>query len=165
MGGSSSADRASDQAARKQAEIAQQLFTQTDPLRRGMIDRSQQFLTNGVDNSPTFSAYKAAAEPQYASARESIIADTPMGGGLTAALAELQTGKARDLTEARGAIHESELARALTLGTGTVGTSMAGFGNSAAIQAQRAQAKAERDTGVYMALGEATGALLGGGKS
>lgn len=157
-----SADRAAGEAASRQAQIAEQLFNQTDPLRRGLVGRSQQYLTGGIDNSPQFSAFKAAAEPQYANAREQIIEDAPAGGPLTAQLAELQMSKARDLTQARGAIDEQELTRALTLGTGLVPTSVGGLGNSAAINAQRAQSRAQQESAVYMAIGEGLGAFMGG---
>lgn len=157
-----SADRSAGEAAAKQAQIAEQLFNQSAPLRQGLTARSMDYLQNGVDNSPTFSAFKAAAEPQYANARNQIIEDTPAGGPLTAALAQLQMGKARDLTQARGAIDESELSRALTLGTGLVPTSVGGLGNSAAINAQRAQTKSAQESSVYMAIGEGLGAFMGG---
>lgn len=164
MGGGGSQDRAADEMARQQQRIAQQLFTESQPLRTGLIQRSQDYLTNGIDNSATFSAYKAAAEPQYAGARDQIIADTPTGGALTAALAGLQTGRARDLTQARGSIDQSELARAMVLGNGNVNPAVAAQGNAAGIQAQRAEADAQRDAAKYAAIGEAAGAMLGGGK-
>ena len=69
-----------------QAQLAQKLFQQTDPLRTGLIDRSQNFLENGVGFSPQYAAYKSALEPQYMQAKDAIIGSTPAGGSSRAAL-------------------------------------------------------------------------------
>lgn len=155
-------DRAAEQMAQKQAALAGSLFDESDPLRKALIARSSTYLNGGVDASPQFMAFKAAAEPQFNAARDSIIADTPAGGPLTSALTNLNANKARTLTQAQGGIDESELARALALGTGTVPTAVAGVGNAAGIEAQRAQTSAAQTAALYSALGEAVGGMAGG---
>lgn len=157
LGGGSAGSPAAD----LQAQIAEQLFQQTDPLRTSLIDRSQSYLTNGVDSSPQFSAFKASAEPQFATAKNNVIANTPAGGALVSALTQLEADRARTLTQARGAIDESELARAMTLATGTTGTSVGALGTAASIQAAQAQAEADREAGILGALGTGAGAYLG----
>ena len=152
----------SSPAADLQARIASQLFNQTDPLRQGLIGRSTDFINGGgIDNSPTYSALKAQAEPLYNQARENIISSTPAGGGLTAALAGLEGDRARALTEARGTVNESELARAMALATGSTGATMSGLGSAGSIQAALAEAQANRESGMLGALGTGVGAYLG----
>lgn len=162
-GGGGGASDATD----AQQRIALQLLGESDPLRQALIQRSGQAIMGGSGNSPQFAAYKAALEPQYASARDQIIADSPTGGGLTAALANLDTSRAHDLTAAQGSINESELARAMTLATGQTGQAMTSLGNAGQVQAAAAQANAEREAGLYSAIGTGLGAYFGsnhGGK-
>jgi hypothetical protein len=144
-----------------QSELAQRLLMQTDPLRTALIDRSAAYLGGGIDNSAQFNAFKASAEPQFAQARENIIADTPAGGQLTAALTQLQGGRAQALAQARGAIDEQELARAMTLGTGMTGQALGTLGNAANVQAMIAQSEADREAGMLGALGAGAGAYFG----
>ena len=144
-----------------QSQLAMELINQTDPLRRALIERSGAFLGGGIDNSAQFSAFKAAAEPQFAQARESVIANTPTGGGLTSALTQLEGQRARTLTEAQGGIEQQELARAMQLGTGMTGPALSTLGNAANVQAMIAQSEADREAGMLGALGAGAGAYFG----
>lgn len=144
-----------------QAQIAQQMFAQTDPLRRGLLARSGQFLNGGIDSSAQFGAFKSGAEPQYAAARNNIIANTAPGGQLTAALTQLEGNRAQGLSQARGAVEESELARAMTLATGTTGQALGTLGSAANTQAMVAQSEADREAGMLGALGAGAGAYFG----
>lgn len=160
MGGSSGGGGGS-QAADTQARLAEQLFAETDPLRQQLIGRSQQFLGGGLDNSAQFNAFRATADPQFANARDSIIANTAEGGGLTAALANLDLNQARTLTQAQGDIENQELGRAFSLATGQTGQAIGGLGQAGGIQAAQAQAEAAREAGIFSAIGTGAGALLG----
>jgi hypothetical protein len=149
-------------------QLAARLMEQSDPLRQMLMDRSAGYLQNGVGSSPQFSAFKAAAEPQFAQARQNIIGDSAPGGGLTSALAGLQANKARMLTEARGGIDQQELGLAERLATGGTGQAVSGLGaagnlsnQSAAIQAQIKQADSAQDAAVLSALGQGAGAYFG----
>ena len=147
-----------------QEGIAGQIFSETTPLRQGLIQRSADYLGGGIDSSPQFSAFKSAAEPQFAAARQQIISDTPAGGALTSALTDLESNRARALTEGRGAIDEQELARAFSLATGSDASVMGAFGQSAAIRAQQEQAKAAEKNSIYQLIGSGAGAYLGSKK-
>jgi hypothetical protein len=148
-----------------QSQLAQQLFSQTDPIRQSLIGRSQDYLTNGIGASPQFDAFKANEEAMYNQARDNIISDTPAGGALTSALVNLEGNRARDLTQARGAIDSEELARAMTIGTGTTGQALGALGQAGGIQAQIAAANAarnaEKDAAIYSAIGTGVGGYLG----
>src|SRR5690606_1501115 len=153
----------SNAAADAQAMIAQQLFEETSPVRTSLIDASTDFLEGGGPglSSPIFGALRSNIEDQFGVARDQIIADTPQGGALIAALAELDANRANALTQARGQATESELARAMTLATGSTGQAVSGLGQAGAIQAQIAQANADRQAGLFGALGTGLGAYLG----
>ena len=147
-----------------QAQLAEQLFEQTDPLRQNLIGRSQNFLAGDLDvtQSPIYGALKSGVEDQYSVARDSVIGNTPTGGGLTAALAWLEGNRADALARGTGQIAESELGRALTLGTGTTGQSLGALGNSGALQAMNLQGAQNREAAIFSALGSGAGAYLGG---
>jgi hypothetical protein len=147
-----------------QAQIAQQLVTQTDPLRKMLIDRSTDFLGGNLDvaNTPMFSALKQQTESQYGNARNNIIADTPVGGPLIRALTDLNARRADTLGQGAGAVAESELGRAMGLATGSTAQGMSGLGQAAQTQAALAQNSAMREAGLFSALGTGVGAWLGG---
>ena len=94
-----------------QQRIAEELFSQTDPLRRGVIDRSESFVSNPNDvfNLPGYAAVKDTTESQYGRARDSVIANTPEGGALTSALGDLERNRASDLVQGTARLNDSEL--------------------------------------------------------
>jgi hypothetical protein len=145
-----------------QAAIAADLYRTTSPLRQGLIDRSSQFLAGGLDSSPTMQAYKSGIEQQYGGARENIIGATPSGGALTAALANLESARAHDLAQARGAVEQSELGLANMLATGATGQSLQAYGSASAVQAQRDAANKAREAAMMQSLGMGIGGWLGG---
>jgi len=146
-----------------QQRIAEELFSQTDPLRRGMIGRSTNFIRdpNDVFNLPGYAAVKDTTESQYGRARDSIIANTPEGGALTSALVDLERNRASDLVRGTAQLNDAELARAMTLATGTTGQSLAGLGSAGAIQAQREASDTAGKTGMASALATGAGAYFG----
>lgn len=163
MGKENDANQAAGQAAQAQTRLAQQLVGETSPLRRSLINDANQFMVGGRDvtSLPEFGAAKSVMEPQFANARESIIASTPEGGGLTSALAELEGSRARSLTEITGALAGSEVDRATQLATFGTAQGSSGLGSAAAIQAQRAAAEAQSNAGKSGGLGSALGGGLG----
>lgn len=164
VGGAASGKKASkgNSASKTQAQIASQLFQQTDPLRRGLIARSGQFLTGGdVRETPAYGALKHAADSGFNNAKDNIIARTAPGGALTGALTNLEGQRAGALTQGAGALYGDEVSRAMTLATGTTGQSLNSLGQAGAIQAQMAAASAEQNAGKMSALGTGAGAYMG----
>lgn len=145
-------------------QIANNLFQQTDPLRRGLIDQSQNFLSGGMDPTatPEFAAIRSYADQQAKQAKDSILETLPSGGTLLDKLADVDIGKARTLTDASAGIYGDNLSRALTLATG--GTQSAISSRAAADQliAAREQADADRDAAAKGGAGAAVGGALGG---
>lgn len=159
MGKSSSADRAAGQAAQEQTRLARELVGETSPLRRTLINDALGFATGGrdVSNLPEFAAAKSAGEAQFSRARDAIIANTPEGGALSQALAELESNRARGFTELSGALSENEVNRGVQLATFGAAQGSQGLGSAAFTQAQRASAEAQQNA----AKGQATGRLAG----
>lgn len=143
--------------------IARELFGQTDPLRRGLIGRSEQFLEGGLDPtaSPLFAPLKQATEQQFDLARERTLSSLPQGGALQSALGDIETGRAQTLTQGIGDISQGELSRALTLATGAPPQAIAGLSGAGGIQAQIAQANATQNAAVKEGLGRGVGAIAG----
>ena len=175
MGKSSGADRSAEAAAKAQSDLAQQLLGETGPLRRQLIGDAGGFLTGGRDVTglPEFAALKGANEAQFGVARDAIIANTPEGGALTAALAGLEGDRAANQTNFTGALASDEVNRALglaTFGTSAGAGSLASAGQlqgmRAGIESQDNAAKkgfasAERDRQNAMAQ-EMAGSFMGG---
>lgn len=159
MGGKNQSEPQSSQIL---ADIGKQLFNETDPLRTGLIDRSQSFLDNGLQG-PQFDVLKNAVESQYANAKNNIIGSTPAGGALTSQIANLEQGKANTLTQGIGDLYNQETNRAMSLATGAplqggIG-SLSGAGN---IQAQIAMANANQNASAKTGIGFGLGSYLGG---
>lgn len=150
-------------AANAQARIAQQLINQTDPLRRNLIGRSQNFLEGNLDvtATPMFRDLKGGVETSFNNARTGIIGDVAPGGALTQALVDLEDRKARTLTGGIGQIAGNEQANAMSLATGQANTGLAGLGQAGQIQAAALQADAQRDAGIFGGLGAGAGAFAG----
>src|SRR5687767_1269225 len=106
-----------------QARLAQQLFQQTDHLRTSLINRSENFLNSpgGAMETPSFLAFKEATDRQFGQAQDNIIAQTASGGALTDALANLEGNRASALSQGAGQAFDTDLARAMTLATGSTG--------------------------------------------
>jgi hypothetical protein len=162
-GGKKGGGEASNPAADEQMRIARDLFNQTDPLRQSLIGRSENFMTGGGDvmNTPSYLAYKQSADQLFNRSKDNAIARTPRGGGLTAALTNLEGQRAGTLTQGAGAIYGDELSRAMSLGTGASGQALNSLGQAGAIQAQMAAANSQEKAGKYGALGTGIGAYMG----
>ncbi len=167
MGKEDEANRAAGQAATAQTRLAQQLIGETAPLRGGLIDDATGFLSGNRDvtSLPEFAAFKESAEGGFNRAKENIIANTPEGGGLTAALTQLEGNRAGTQAGFTGALASDEITRALQLATfgtaqGSKGLSSAGF-----LQANRAASEAQQNAAKSEGAGEFAGqavAALGG---
>jgi len=150
-----------------QAQLAQQLFAETDPLRRALIGQADQFVGGDrtFDGSPTSRAFKETAEAQFVRARENIIGATPRGGALTSALSGLESDRASALAGGQAQFSErfgeQEIARAMTLATGSTGQALGGLGQAGFAQAGAAQAAATQSAGKAGALGTGAGAFAG----
>ena len=161
MGKSSQADRAAGQAQLEQSELARQLFRQSDPTRRELFRQSEDFLSGDFDvsASPVFGAGKQTIEDQFGRAREGVIAGTPEGGQLTAALAELEGDRAGSLTQFTGQLAESEKNLAAQLATGGTAGGGAILGSAGQLAQSRAAAEAAENAGKSSGSGQAAGAI------
>ena len=162
-GGSST--NASNPAADTLARISEDLFNQTDPLRQQLLGQSEDFVSGGSDVTqlPSFGASKDILESQFGRAQESIIANTPEGGGLTSALAGLEGDRASGLASIQAQAGEAERNRAAGLATGGAVQGQTGLGQAGGIQSQLALAQAQENAGKAGGigqLGQASGTVL-----
>lgn len=163
MGKEDEANRAAGQAATAQTQLAQQLVSETTPLRQNLISDAAGFVSGGRDvtSLPEFAAFKGSAETGFNRARENIIANTPEGGGLTAALAGLEADRAGNQAGFTGALASDEVNRALQLATFGAATGSQGLSSAGFIQAQRAGAEGQANAGKAGGLGTAAGFGIG----
>jgi hypothetical protein len=146
-----------------QAQMAQQLFKQTDPIRKSLFSRSEDFLSGGADvtATPAYGALKLSSDQNFNQAKDNIIARTASGGGLTDALTDLEGARAGAMTQGAGALYGDELSRAIALGTGVTSQSLNSLGQAGYAQSQMAAAAAQQNAGKAGALGQGVGAWLG----
>jgi len=144
MGKEDEPTNSAGQAAKAETKLAQQLVGETTPLRQNLISDAGQFVSGDRDVTglPEFAAFKNSAESQFSRAKDSIIANTPEGGGLTAALTQLEGNRAGNQASFTGALAGDEVTRALQLATFGAAQGTQGLGNAGAVQASRAGSQA-----------------------
>ena len=135
------------------ANIAQQLYQQTQPMRSDIIGRGEEFLAGGFDPStmPTWDVGKRGIEDQYGMARENIIANMPAGGQLYDQLAQTEVNRANALGDLGAGIAQDEYNKIYGLATGTPQQSMTTLAN---VGASQANMQAQQYAGKMGALGD-----------
>jgi len=84
------------------AQLAQEYWSETDPLRQSLFSQYSDFLggkpvSEMAAYAPTYAAAKTGLEDQYALAKQNVMGSTPAGGALTSALANVEAGRASDV--------------------------------------------------------------------
>lgn len=154
-------NKAANEAIRSQTDLAERIVDQTDPLREQLVGQSGDFLSGDFDVSslPQYGSAKNAVESQYGRAQDSIIANTPEGGGLTDAIVDLESARAGSLVDVQGQLSEAETNRALQLGTFGAAQGSSGFGQAGSTAAQLALAESQQNAGKSAGLGSAAGRI------
>ena len=161
MGKPNERNKSVDAAVQAQTDLAERIVSQSDPLREQLFGQSGDFLSGNFDvtGTPQFAAGKDVQEQQFQRARENVIAGTPEGGGLTAALTNLEGARASGLTSLTGQLAEAEQNRALQLGTFGAAQGAQGLASAGSTQAQLAAAESQANAGKAGGLGSAAGAI------
>jgi uncharacterized membrane protein YgcG len=144
----------------------------TQPIRNRLYNRSRKFLKGGMDvtGTPAYSSIRAMANQQSDQAKDNILEAMPNGGVLLDKLADVDIDKARTLTSASSDIYNSELDRAMFLGTGPgFQSSLQGIGGLAQMETARDQANHAAEVQIKgdasNAAGQAAGSYFSGGGS
>lgn len=161
------------------AQIAQQTYKETTPIREDLLSQMTNFLQGGFDpsKSPTFAPLyanaRAGVESQYNAAKDSVLGNTPRGGAQISALTGLASDRAGNLSNAQNTIFSNIfndiLQKTYGVAFNAPQQSMAGLGQAgssygnrygAANQAYSAQQKNWMDLGMNM--GQGVGSMFGG---
>ncbi len=161
------------------AQIAQKTYEESTPIRTDLLAQMSNFLSGGFDPmksplySPMYANARAGAESQYGRAKDAILANTPRGGGQTAALAGVESDRAGNLSNMQNAIYSNLfndiLQKTYGVAFNAPQQSMAGLGSAgnsyasrygAANQAYSAQQKNWFDLG--SSIGGSMGSMAGG---
>lgn len=134
-------------AALLQAQLAEQLFEQTDPVRTALLGRASDFLDGGLDvtASPAYEFLQGQTATNFNRAKDNLIARTAPGGALVDALSDLEGQRAMTLSSGAAGLFDQELNRAMALGTGITGTSLGSLGMAGQTQANLAAMNAQAD--------------------
>ena len=119
------------------AKIAEKLYKQTNPMRKGIIGRGEEFMAGGFDPTqmPMWDIGKAGIESQYGTARQNILSNMPAGGGLNEAMMQTDLSRANQLSGLGANIAQDEYNKLYGLATGTPQQSMSTLANVGASQA------------------------------
>jgi len=151
-------DKGGSDAGKDAAKIAKKLYKQTNPARQMILNQGTNFLQGGYDpaTSPVWDPTKDVMEGQYQNARENLIATMPTGGMLSGELADLERGRAMDLSQLASNIAMDEYNKIYGAAMGAPQTSLGGLSSIAGSQAA---AQAQETAGKYGALGDIGGGL------
>lgn len=130
------------------ADIANKTYAETDPLRQEFLRQMGDFTSGGYDPTkmsiftPLYNTARAGPEAQYRGAMDSILANTPRGGGQTAAITSAELTRAKDVGSIPAMITSDLLTDMLNKAYGaafnTPQQSMAGLGSIAQSYGSRA---------------------------
>ena len=156
------------------SKIAEQLYSQTQPL-RGRLIRQMGNITSGQTTpqqtalfKPIFSQAKQGIEDQYGVAREDILSTLPRGGTQQKGLTDLAIGRAEQSSalpsQISGEILNDMLSKAYGVAFGTPQTSISGLGTAAgtygAKQSQAMASESQEAAAKWGGLGTGLGLLL-----
>lgn len=158
------------------AQIAQDTYSQTDPLRQGFLQQMSSLLDGSFDPqktaayAPMYAAARSGPEAQYNVAKENILGGTARGGGQTSALSGIEKARASDVGEIPGVlssqITQDLLSKAYGTAFGAPQQSMAGLGSAAGTFGNRMsmaqQAASAQNSALFAGLGTMGGMALGG---
>jgi hypothetical protein len=177
-GGSSSGSTKISPLEQSLANISNQMYSQTQPLRSNLLDRYQRVLSGGYDykTDPVYSALfgtaKQGIESQYNVGRQNIMGSTPTGGALTKALSNLEIARAGDMGTVPANLQNQIASSLFNQATGTAwnsptqSASMLGQANNTygmrlmQQQANSANAKGGLGQGIGSLAGSAAGSAL-----
>ncbi len=160
-------------------KLYQDLIKQSGPLRQSLMNKSSNFLKNGMDfnpnvrKTPQYNFARDQANRQSDAARDSIMETMPGGGVLLDKLADVSIDKARTLTQVGSNIYQdqlqdhrnqyqNEMNRAMQLATGGgFQTGAAGMGQLAQMDVAREQTAAAQQASQKGGAGSAAGGFLG----
>ena len=157
------------------AQIAQDTYTQTDPIRQGFLQQMSSLLSGGFDPQktamyqPMYAAARSGPEAQYNVAKKNILGNTPRGGGQVKALADIETARASDIGSIPGMLSNQILQDMLQKSYGTAfgapQQSMAGLSSASGTYGNRLSmaeaAAAQQQSALFGGLGQIGGMALG----
>lgn len=166
MSKSSSGKKRAKESSRFQEQLARELDQTIAPVRQNLVGQANQFLQTGdVTGLPQFAGVKSIAEEQFGRARDAVIAGTPEGGGLTSALAQLESDRANSLAQLVGQLGGQTIDRAQNLVLGQTGQVTGSAATASALAQQAAQIEAQQNAQKATNLGRVVGAVATKGAS
>jgi len=142
------------------AGIANQLMSETSPLRQNMISNWSDMLGGNYDmsQSPLYGQAKYNIGSQFDTARNNIMSALPSGGGLQKAIADTYTQEAGSMANAMGNAWQDEYNKAYGMASGAPQMAISGLGIGAGATAAQNSAKMGKTGDV----GQGLGYFLGG---
>lgn len=134
FGGGDDGSAASDAA----ANIANSMWNSTGKIRNPLIDMMAEVTGGNFDpaSSPLFSGVKSNVDDQFKTAENNVLSMIPEGGVLQDALAGLETGKAKTLSEMMGSLENDWMNKAYGAAFQAPGEAMSGLTSAGALDSQ-----------------------------
>ena len=168
-GGGKGGGGSSNAPAQMQAQLAQQLFAETGPLRDLLIGGpGGGMLGQLITNPPSQPFERDVLESKFARARESVLASTHgRGGALQASLTDLAGQRALGVTGLAQAQQQQQIENLFRTFAGVTGTgqvALGGLGQAGSTLAAAGAAKQQSQLGLLGGLGTGLGTVIGAGK-
>jgi hypothetical protein len=128
----SRASEAGQMADYQTANMANQMYNQTQPLRQGFFDEWNQMNATGNPSAAMNTGYgvlRNPSESQYNVARQNVIGSNPKGGGLFDQLTNVETSRANSLSQVMANLYQDERNKIYGTAMGEPQVSMSGLGN------------------------------------
>ena len=153
-GGSNNSDKWS----KKAYKLTKEQLDYARPIQRQVYGRLQDAMAGGFnpDASPVFQAGKQGIEQNYQTAMDHLLSTAPAGGALYSTMGDLESSRARNLSDLMARVYMDDWNKAYGIATGMPQSSLAMMGNLG-LGAQ--QAAATEAAGASQALGGGAAAL------
>lgn len=154
-GGGGEASEAAGEAARAMADLAQQYYAETAPVREPVISRLGQFMGGDFDvsASPLYKPLRRGVENTYSAARKNIMANLPAGGPLQEGLTTAEISRAGGLTDIMSQLGADEYSKAYSLASGSPQVAFSGLGSAASGYGASATGYNQAQANLYNLLG------------
>lgn len=145
------------------AYIASNLYGLTDKMRQGIVSQGNDFISNNFDPTkvPGYWPARNAVEDQYNVARQNTIANMPRGGALLDNLTDVETSRARALSDIAGNMSADQYNKIYGLATLTPQQSIGTLSSLANTYAYQQSQQNAQDAAKAGESGQAIGQIIG----
>ncbi|MHC4266541.1 MAG: hypothetical protein ACYSUK_11510, partial [Planctomycetota bacterium] len=144
-------------------KISRQMWNRAKPISTEYANRANRFMRGKLNPtaSPMYASGRMGIEDQYDVARDQMISNLPVGGGLYSNLGDLEVDRANALTGLEGRIAQDDYNKAYGFATGVPQSSASSLTTLAGTQAEAAAQETAAKYGALGDIGAGAGTMYG----